>query len=370
MTSIRSSRLEGSDRDVTMVGSNAPPSPQDHYSRFDSRLLQLRRAYLSEVDRFVPDLRHLIHLPSEYLFGEGRFLGEYYCLWLADTLGLTDDRIVCELGVATVFARAHSVLIDYIADHHQKPIPNAAYLSAIFLERSIARFVSAVGDTRILDHISSYLRQSLACDQHERGRHWGRVIPYAPEDMITIASKTSLCFLPAVALCLVADRHDCLDPLVRVVQARNAAIQIRDDVADWQRDLAVENFTMPLTLVLQILGYSSWDETKARHLSEPTIFRQLVHRGFIDNLLALSNAYVNNGSKYLSCFATSPIKGYLAALEESNNTARRSLSRIHAEFAPSALPSIVLHRTESDWPIPLVAERFCPETNSVPDPIA
>jgi hypothetical protein len=207
---------------------------------------------ISQLDRLYPRWRTEIKpLPAEYVFGFGRFLGEYYCDWASEMLGRRFSRAMLDtLTAATMILRAVAVLKDYVAD--VAPTDPARYTNAAAAFREIA--VTMYGETAeagaVEQLIVAHERESDRLDADERRRHWGRIRRFDRHDMRTLARKTTLCFVPAEILALQEIDSSKARILSRLIEARNVAVQILDDISDWRVDLAVGNMTLPLWCAL------------------------------------------------------------------------------------------------------------------------
>ncbi len=309
----------------SLVGSD-PSSPQNqpqqlpqHFGRYYKSVLRLRERVRHELVDIADQSIESLGFPAEHLFGEGRFLGEYYCLWIADTLDLKDQDQIEDLGVATVFARAHAILTDHLVDRREAVDPQIPHLAAFFLAKSVSLFRSVLPDASSFDrHLEWCLLEARRTDMYEWIKHRGILTRYGCRDMATLGGKTSICFLPAIAVCLLANRRECIPLFKRVIERRNVAVQIRDDLADWREDLAAHNFTLPLTLALDLASSAKsgqsldWDIDKLAPLA---ILDILVRSELVDKLCMLASAYVRLAERHLTAvFTTSPLLGYFHSM--------------------------------------------------------
>jgi hypothetical protein len=261
----------------------------------------------------------------DHLFGRRRFLGEYYCFWLGDTLGIRDNELIDDLTVATALGRASAVLHDVMADLTIPATRRYRQYAATLRQAAVDRFASAVPDKRVFGRYARlYFKRSTTADETERRRHWNRLSPFTPADMAVLGQKTSACFIPAVALCLMSGQPESIPRFERFIEARNAAIQIWDDLADWREDLAVGNLTLPLTIGLRLMGLNSSTlplTRQGRERLQRRLAAVVSQTGMIQALLQLSDVYlalalslVSDRPQLPPALYVTQLRGYVAAV--------------------------------------------------------
>jgi hypothetical protein len=319
----------------------------------EAQLQRVRERYLGLGNALVPGGLATLELPIDYLFGQERFLGEYYCYWLGPTLGIHNSDLLAELTIATVFARAHAVLNDAMADAPRPPEPARIFASSLFLADALRRFAAIVPDqVAFWRHASRLLRLGSHLDRMERELHWNRLAEFHASDMKLLARKTSICFLPAVVLCLRAGVRQQLPLLFRAIEARNAAIQIRDDLCDWRDDFAAHNYTLPITLAMASFSAFPAAGTAAPEAMPPErVADGLYGTGLVEALLRLSDLYLAAGSRAARTLGSPALQDYFTRLRTGTAALVSACSTINIQDTKLNSPARLLLRTVGiRWP--------------------
>lgn len=307
-------------------------------------VLPIRSRYLDVARELLGSSIESLGFSRDHLFGYRRFLGEYYCFWLAEALGVTSYSLLEQSTIATALARAYAVLVDAVIDEHREDDSKLLAMANALLRGSIDRFGKLVGDRDLIqNYTNGLLAQAEETERNEQERHWHKLQSFTASDMMTLGKKTSICFLPCIALCLAAKRKDLIPSFISFIEARNVAVQIRDDIADWREDVARCNFTLPLTLSLQ--------PREARHLSyvvQEDVAINLYSNGVIDSLLHLSNQYLSNASCQIAKLFAPLLKKYIDGLRRSNGEFLRRVESLRLSRHHVLTGDLVL--SPAPWP--------------------
>ncbi|HYG59161.1 MAG TPA: class 1 isoprenoid biosynthesis enzyme [Symbiobacteriaceae bacterium] len=82
----------------------------------------------------------------------------------------------------------------------------------------------------------------------EKAEHWGRPAPFAASDLDRLGEKFAAIRLPVAAILCRAGCADLLEPYARVLQHLGTAVQMTNDLHNWEEDRSAGNFTYFLTL--------------------------------------------------------------------------------------------------------------------------
>lgn len=81
----------------------------------------------------------------------------------------------------------------------------------------------------------------------EKAEHWGRPAPFSPADLDRLGEKFAAIRLPVAAILCRAGRPELVTPYGRLLQDLGTAVQLVNDLHNWEEDLAAGNFTFFLT---------------------------------------------------------------------------------------------------------------------------
>ena len=108
---------------------------------------------------------------------------------------------------------------------------------------------------RLLPNDTAFLQESetawtafSAATAWEKTAHWGRPSPFAPADLDRLGEKFAAIRIPVAAILCRAGRHELLAPFAAALQCLGAAVQMTNDLHNWEADLQAGNYTYFLTL--------------------------------------------------------------------------------------------------------------------------
>ncbi len=274
-------------------------------------------------------------------------------MWIADALGYKEDLRIESLGVATVLARAYAVIQDKIADEGDTLNRSIGYLGAIFLQRSLAAFSAQVKhQNEFWKYTEYYLRESAQTDISERKRHWNRLNNFTEEDMKVLGRKTSICFLPAAVLAINVGNTALIPLLEAVIAARNVAIQIRDDLADWRKDLSAGNYTLPLFLSFYHAGIAEQAdiaEITSSGKLEKVVAAHLYGTGIAEIMIDLSNLYLKRAATE-KIIERGPLPLYFRRLIQSNSGIKGKLKALGKAYGFNNDDKLSIKGVKEAWP--------------------
>ncbi|MFZ5823169.1 MAG: hypothetical protein ACOY94_02305 [Bacillota bacterium] len=82
----------------------------------------------------------------------------------------------------------------------------------------------------------------------EKAAHWGRQAPFGEADLDLLGEKFAAIRIPVAAILCRAGRPDLIPCYGGVLQDLGTAVQMANDLHNWEEDLAAGNFTYFLTL--------------------------------------------------------------------------------------------------------------------------
>lgn len=319
------------------------------YSDYTEQIAQLRPRYEDLFSSLTSQHGDSVApFELEHLCGRGRFLGEYYGVWVADALEIADAFVIEEITIGAVLGRVSAILDDHIQDSPSLSVQARAALrsmSQAFRRECYKRLAAITGNSAsFLGHIKRLQRLESTTWVSEHRHHVKRLDTYSTHDMRCLGLKTSICFLPLVAACEAASRPDAIKELSRFIAYRNVAVQIRDDLSDWEFDLASQHFTLPLWLCAQAAR-----STSGRAWTEAWVIRTLYQSNVVNSLLGLADAYLELAGHSLSHYRRSPLERYRQHLLAMNAAFRSELASIYETWPPVTRDSGFRVRGTS-WP--------------------
>lgn len=170
--------------------------------------------------------------------------------WLNRPIRLPDE-ICRRLSLANVFGMLYFFVQDDVMDssdppgHEQLPMANLFYLELLTLYRTL--FPS---DSPVWDYFSLYVKEWAESTANENSRN------YFLENHAMVARKAGPVKLSGAAVLLLSGQAERIPVVSEMIDLQLITLQMLDDWADWEEDLAVGSYNGLLALIRSRRGDS------------------------------------------------------------------------------------------------------------------
>lgn len=174
-----------------------------------------------------------------------------------------------DLGRAATVAAACDAFVrsvDYVTD---TPRSGVAQLHAGALQFAAGLHVASEFNvpSRFFERLEAYLQEASTAER-ALWRHRGSVMRFTDDDLENLGRKNAVMKTAPAALAAVSGRWDLLPTAEAAFQDIAVAVQLVDDLLDWEEDLLEHNFTYPLTLAARSNGFEFGGDVSERVLYE------------------------------------------------------------------------------------------------------
>lgn len=135
-------------------------------------------------------------------------------------------------------------------DHLDEPAarPEGLLLGNVCAQRGLAELHRLLpADERFQAEAVAAWTAFSAVTAWEKAVHWGRPAPFSEHDLDRLGEKFAAIRLPVAAILCRAGRADLIPAYGRALQELGVAVQMQNDLHNWEADLAAGNFTYFLT---------------------------------------------------------------------------------------------------------------------------
>lgn len=222
------------------------------------------------IDRCDPSVRK----------GGSNYMTYLLPIWAGEDAGIPAS-LSRDFAVGSVYMMLHYFLLDDVMDGEETEFGPKASLAAgqllhtLFVERYGRHFH---GDSGLWDYYRSYTEQwSMAVSQEG-------IRQAEPGDAAGLALKSAPVKIGAAAVWLAAGKPESIPAAEQAVELALASLQLADDWADWQADLAAgeERSNAFLTLARRALGLP-----EELQLPEKLVRRAIYHYDALEQLMVL-----------------------------------------------------------------------------------
>lgn len=199
----------------------------------------------------------------EYCFGNGKTFGEYYVSLIADYFGLSWDHRVRRLHRLTIYLRAYTVVDDDVRDvPGLQHVRSWSRLRQYFLDMAWmeARSLSSsdISATRILT--SEIDKYHLTSDFFSKLHSQDKPEPFDKSFTDKYADRMALIRVPLLLLEFHTRSEKLLTNGLRGIESFMRALQILDDLVDWEEDLKEGRITYPILSYLATLSITEAED--------------------------------------------------------------------------------------------------------------
>ena len=163
--------------------------------------------------------------------------------WLADSTQAREEW--CDrMALGNLFGMLHYLIIDDAMDAPAQPHGSLLPLAGLCNLELFACYQPLLTERgEVWSHYQRYVSEWAAAAAAERAhnRRWS--------DPLTLAHKSSPIKLTAAALCALAGREELLEEFEAAIDLVLATLQLSDDLADWEQDLAEDSGNALLLLI-------------------------------------------------------------------------------------------------------------------------
>lgn len=278
-------------RIATLEGEVAQRASQTPLAAFADIVQSTRHAFLAELASLPRPLDRVAR--DAYLTrvkrGNGRaVLGEYAPWLIADLCGLERDAISQEFLVAWLDIYSYIIFIDAAID--EPSLDERSYLliaSGLLLERGMIRIarLGSEGD-QMLEATDQHLTETAIAAVKELAQHRWKLHDYSNKEVRELGRKVAALKICARYVLLQTGEASIGDLPLGAIDDFCTAIQLLDDITDWEEDLLAGNFTMPLTLVQQrLFAYGITNALEPGGLSKDEILVAMIATGALEETL-------------------------------------------------------------------------------------
>ena len=194
---------------------------------------------------------------------------------MSELLEVQNEKIIQEVGVASLFGRAFVIIQDQMLDNLKKP--NSEYITtAPILLFEFTRRINRTVDGVLNKKTQTILLKAMQANVDEDIKHKHNIASYSQNDLQNLGVKTNLIKIPVYTMCHIANKLNLRNSLSKVAENILVAIQIADDICDIKEDFDNGNYTIPIT---QGLLFSS-----KKKLNLDNIYKGLILSGLFELL--------------------------------------------------------------------------------------
>jgi len=256
--------------------------------RYRDELTAIFEVAARETDGYPPPLDELgrawVNRLDPARGARSNYIGYLLPYWIGEETGV--ELAVCRgLAAANIHALVHFFLLDDVIDTGpgmaKADIREGLVLGQLFqasFQRGYARHYAP--NSPLWSHYQHYLAEWAHAISQEA------VTPADPDDPGQLAGKSSPVKLSAAGILLQAGRHEQITELEEAVDLTLATLQLSDDWADWQEDLAAGNDSAFLLLVRRCLNMERHES-----LDEQQVKRAIYRHGCLDRLAEIVEGY-------------------------------------------------------------------------------
>jgi hypothetical protein len=310
-----------------------------------------REAFLKELPKFPPSITDFI--VAEYIARAERvtgppLLGEIAPWILANILGITDYRSVRKIAVPWFFLYLYTLLVDDYLDRSETQHDSSFrwVASGMLLQRGIGDLFVALPThhEKIASLLNSSFNETARAVVSEFVSHRGRIQSYDHRDRAKIGKKNSFAKLLAGVICLSADNPMPSQKQSLAIDHFLQALQLRDDITDWEEDLRSSTYTYLLTTTAErMVQRSNNTNSPIENLPADIVLLSFVLTGSLVSTLELSTSSINRVTTLVDIERT-PLAYYLAYMA---NTNFRAICFAKSSYA--ALTTYSQRSKSEDW---------------------
>lgn len=172
----------------------------------------------------------------------------YLPVLLADAYGITDESMIRDVSLAHHYTNHFAHLIDFQTDEAIVYDPTLLHISILVHAKATAIYgqLSHPGD-QFWWRWEQYLNESSVAER-SLWRHRDVMVPYHEVDLHHMGQKSALLKTTAAIYASVTDNWNSLDQLELGLNKAFLAVQLLDDLFDWESDLSRGIYSYPLWL--------------------------------------------------------------------------------------------------------------------------
>jgi hypothetical protein len=238
--------------DVRIVPSKLP------LAAFQEDVERSRKVFLKELQNLPEPLNAVA--TRQYLHrieaGHGQaVLGEYAPWMIADLTGIDDREAVGELVVPWLCIYSYIVFLDVVIDQQEVEDKRLLLIAAgLLLERALTRLHNLSPHAKdLMQATDRYFLETAIAAVDELNRHRAKVQCFTKEEVATLGRKVAALKLCTVYVLSTRGVKEIGASDLRAIDALGSAVQILDDITDWEEDWRSGNYTYPLTLTFERL---------------------------------------------------------------------------------------------------------------------
>lgn len=339
------------------VARRVAKSPLDEFSEI---VESTRQAFLDELATLPNPLGRVAKdaYLSRVRRGNGRaVLGEYAPWLIADLCGLQRLSISNEFLLAWLDIYSYIIFIDAAID--EPFLDERSYLliaSGLLLERGIIRIARLVpsGD-EMLDATDQHLTETAVAAVNELAQHRRNLHDYSDTAVRELGKKVAALKICARYVLMQRGVGGIGELPLNAIDGFCTAIQLLDDITDWEEDWQSGNYTMPLTLTQQRLAaYGMAGTLEPDGLSKEELLMAMIATGSLEETLDNSIQRLEESLSYSFEAGTdrTDTGRFLSSLVDNCKWCRQMLKE-----SREVLTSELEHCILENWPIELATRK-------------
>lgn len=277
---------------VTDVGRQSVPAPLLPLTSYTREVERTRAAFFTSMDSFPVRVAESVrgHYLDKLSREKGRpTLGEYTPWMVSDLLGINNEAAVARVAIPWMNLYVYTVIIDNLIDRTGlKDSPALLVASGLLLERGLTGLRSLLPNEHLYSEARTFLTEMAYAAVDEVQNHRHKVVGYTDDDVTRLGQKVAGLKLCGAYLLGLAPRNTTRGNDLRVLDVLGTAMQLLDDLGDWEEDWRSGNYTLPLTVTLAKLSDIGIGVDEQRLLTSQTLLTGLVLSGALEQTLARS----------------------------------------------------------------------------------
>lgn len=276
-------------------------------------------------------------------------IGEYAPWLAADLLGVKNSNAIQKVATAWLHLYFFTLNLDDLIDGNSGQQTHIDYISScLLLQRGISALVSQSNrDSDLIAVIDLAFARTAGAAIQELENHRDQITPYSAKDISSLGNKIGLLAVCATAVGqLRVTAKSNLQTVKRAFHRLATAIQLLDDLTDWEEDLEMRNHTLPLTIERLRCSETHSYPKREEPRKHDEVFLSMVKSRAVEDTLAFAIRSLTSALKCIEAIVKSNgygvlTKRYVEQIRKDATYAKRVVRqcRIEINRAASEVPA-------------------------------
>ena len=213
---------------------------------------------------------------------------------LAELFDISDKQIIYQVGLIAMLFDHFTHLVDDATDEQKENTPLQIHLSNELLIKGLHYSKDITRDfSRFHSNWEKYMDYAYIGERY-LWRHHNNLVSFEQEDYKMLAKRGSLVKTSAALYADLNKKWDILSEIELALDELSIAIQLIDDIIDWELDLSNKIYNLPIILATQHI------KTNPQKLMKDNLEKLIYSDKVMMPLLIIISNHFNNGIKIIS----------------------------------------------------------------------